>query len=235
MLAYYRQRLTQQEVLLDSIQALKGLHSGSVTLVSGEGFLESLAQPLARFSELYPRIELIVNVCGSNEVIRQVVEDEAHIGLVFNPAADPKIRSHAHQRQPVCVITAPDHPLTDEPGPIQLRALEDYRVALPAVSYGIRQILLQAEHQLGITVQPTLTCSTFAMLKHFAMQGGVTLLPTFVVEEEIKAGTLRALPLQHEVFSSPQTHLISRLGRQLSVGANRLMGMLLQDMTAFRN
>ncbi|KPB94332.1 LysR family transcriptional regulator [Pseudomonas syringae pv. tomato] len=46
---------------------------------------------------------------------------------------------------------------------------------------------------------------------------------------------MRALPLQDEVFSSPQTHLISRLGRQLSVGANRLMGMLLQDMTAFRS
>ncbi|WP_240996636.1 LysR substrate-binding domain-containing protein, partial [Pseudomonas viridiflava] len=72
-------------------------------------------------------------------------------------------------------------------------------------------------------------------LKHFAMQGGVTLLPTFVVEEEINSGKLRALPLQHEVFSSPQTHLISRLGRQLSVGASRLMGMLLQDMAAFRN
>jgi DNA-binding transcriptional LysR family regulator len=73
------------------------------------------------------------------------------------------------------------------------------------------------------------------MLKHFAMQGGVTLLPTFVAEEEIKAGKLVALPLQNAVFSSPQTHLISRLGRHLSVGANRLMGMLLQDMTAFRN
>ncbi len=131
VLAYYRQRLTQQEVLLDSIQALRGLHSGSVTLVSGEGFLESLAQPLAKFSALYPRIELIVNVCGSNEVIRQLVEDEAHIGLVFNPAADPKIRSHAHQRKPVCVVTAPDHPLTQQPGPIELKTLAEYRLALP--------------------------------------------------------------------------------------------------------
>jgi DNA-binding transcriptional LysR family regulator len=235
VLAYYRQRLTQQEDLLDSIQALRGLHSGSVTLVSGEGFLESLAQPLARFSTLYPKIELTVNVCGSNEVIRQVVEDEAHIGLVFNPAPDPKIRSHAHQRQPVCVVTGPEHPLAKESGPIELKTLDRYQLALPAVSYGIRQILLEAEHQLGISVRPVLTCSTFAMLKHFAMQGGITLLPTFVVEEEIKAGKLLALPLQNEVFSSPQTHLISRLGRQLSVGANRLMGMLLQDMAAFRS
>lgn len=235
VLAYYRQRLAQQEVLLDSIQSLRGLHSGSVTLVSGEGFLESLAQPLARFSMLYPRIELTVNVCGSNEVIRQVVEDEAHIGLVFNPAADPKIRSHAHQRQPVCVVTGPDHPLAKEPGPVALGTLDRYQLALPAVSYGIRQILLEAEHQAGISVRPVLTCSTFAMLKHFAMQGGITLLPTFVVEEELKAGKLLALPLQSEVFSSPQTHLISRLGRQLSVGANRLMSMLLQDMTAFKS
>jgi DNA-binding transcriptional LysR family regulator len=235
VLAYYRQRLAQQEVLLDSIQSLRGLHSGSVTLVSGEGFLESLAQPLARFSMLYPRIELTVNVCGSNEVIRQVVEDEAHIGLVFNPAADPKIRSHAHQRQPVCVVTGPDHPLAKEPGPVALGTLDLYQLALPAVSYGIRQILLEAEHQAGISVRPVLTCSTFAMLKHFAMQGGITLLPTFVVEEELKAGKLLALPLQSEVFSSPQTHLISRLGRQLSVGANRLMSMLLQDMTAFKS
>jgi DNA-binding transcriptional LysR family regulator len=235
VLAYYRQRLAQQEVLLDSIQSLRGLHSGSVTLVSGEGFLESLAQPLARFSTLYPRIELTVNVCGSNEVIRQVVEDEAHIGLVFNPAADPKIRSHAHQRQPVCVVTGPDHPLAKEPGPVELGNLDRYQLALPAVSYGIRQILLEAEHQAGISVRPVLTCSTFAMLKHFAMQGGITLLPTFVVEEELKAGKLLALPLKSEVFSSPQTHLISRLGRQLSVGANRLMSMLLQDMAAFKS
>lgn len=235
VLVYYRQRLTQQEVLLDSIQSLRGLHSGSVTLVSGEGFLESLAQPLARFSRLYPKIELTVNVCGSNEVIRQVVEDEAHIGLVFNPAPDPKIRSHARQRQPVCVITAPEHPLAKEKSSVRLETLDSYQLALPAVSYGIRQILLQAEHELGVTVRPTLTCSTFAMLKHFAMQGGVTLLPTFVAEEEIRAGQLVALPLQTDVFSSPQTHLISRVGRQLSVGANRLMGMLLQDMTAFRS
>ncbi|GFM82659.1 LysR family transcriptional regulator [Pseudomonas cichorii] len=235
VLAYYRQRLTQQEVLLESIQALRGLHSGSVTLVSGEGFLESLAQPLAKFSLLYPKIELIVNVCGSNEVIRQVVEDEAHIGLVFNPAADPKIRSHAHQRQPVCVVTGPNHPLAQEKGPLELKGLDRYQLALPGVSYGIRQILLQAEHQLGVSVKPVLTCNTFAMLKHFAMHGGVTMLPTFVIEEEMKAGKLLALPLQHEVFSSPQTHLISRLGRQLSVGASRLMTLLLQEMTAFNN
>lgn len=234
VLGYYRQRLTQQEVLLDSIQALRGLHSGSVTLAVGEGFLDSLSLPLTHFSTLYPKVELIVNVCGSNELIRQVVEDEAHIGLVFNPAADNKLRSHAQHSHPVCVVVHPSHILASAPGPIPLQGLDEFRLALPSVSYGIRQILLAAEHQEGVSLVPTLTCSTFALLKRFAMQGGVTLLPTFVVEEEIKAGTLLALPLRNPVFSSPQTHLISRLGRQLSVASSRVLQLLLQEMPAFK-
>jgi DNA-binding transcriptional LysR family regulator len=111
--------------------------------------------------------------------------------------------------------------------------LDQYWLALPAVSYGIRQILTLAEHQLGVSLVPTLTCSTFAMLKRYAMQGGVTLLPQFVVEEELARGQLVALPLHHDVFSQPEAQLITRLGRQLGVGASRLLAML-QEMSAFK-
>ncbi|MFF7710716.1 LysR substrate-binding domain-containing protein [Pseudomonas sp. NPDC007930] len=234
VLEYYRQRLAQQEVLLDSLQALRGLQSGTVVIASGEGFIEALAQPLARFSERYPRIELRVNVSGSNEVIRQVVEDEAHLGLIFNPANDPKLRAHVRQRQPVRAIARPDHPLALEKGAITLQGLDRHRLALPGVAYGIRQILTVAEQQLGIALSPTLTCNTLAMLKRYAMEGGVTLLPTFVVEAELHAGSLVALPLLHEVFAQPEAQLITRLGRQLSVGANRVLAMLLEDVAAFR-
>lgn len=233
VLGYYRQRLTQQEILLESLQALRGLQSGSVVLAIGEGFIDGLAEPLTRFSTLYPRVELQVNVCGTNEVIRQVVEDEAHIGLVFNPPGDPKIRSHAHCKQPVCVMVSPEHPLAQHKGPIPLKGLDGYRLGLLGVSYGIRQILTQAEHQSGISLLPTLTCNTFAMLKRFAMKGGVTLLPTFVVVDELESGKLVALPLESPVFSESQVHIISRLGRQLSVGSSRLLVQLQQEMPAF--
>lgn len=234
VLGYYRQRLTHQELLLDSLQALRGLHSGSVVLAVGEGFIDGLAGPLSHFSEQHPKVKIQVNMCGSNEVIRQVVEDEAHLGLVFNPAADPKLRSHASQPQPVCVIVNPQHPLAQETHPIELAGLDTYRLALPGVSFGIRQILTQAEQQLGVMLTPTLTCNTIAMLKRFSMHGGVTLLPTFVVDEDLEAGRLCAIALHNEIFASPRVHLISRLGRQLSVGPSRLLGMLVQEMSAFK-
>ena len=37
------------------------------------------------------------------------------------------------------------------------------------------------------------------------------------------------------VFSSPQTHLVSRLGRQLSVASSRVLQILLQELPAFRS
>lgn len=234
VMGYYRQRLSQQEVLLESLQALRGLQSGSVILAIGEGFIDGLAEPLAKFSTLYPKVELQVNVCGTNEVIRQVVEDEAHIGLVFNPPSDPKIRSHAHHKQPVCAAVSPEHPLAKTQGPLLLKGLDEYRLALLGVSFGIRQIVTQAEQQSGVSLVPTLTCNTFAMLKRFAMHGAVTLLPTFVMLDELASGKLLALPLACEVFSNSQVHLISRLGRQLSVGSSRLVNQLMQEMTAFQ-
>lgn len=235
VLGYYRQRLTHQELLLDSLQALRGLQSGSVVLAVGEGFIDGLAGPLSNFSALYPKVEIQVNVCGTNEVIRQVVEDEAHLGLVFNPTSDPKIRSHASQTQPVCVIVNPEHPLAHKTSPIPLADLDAYRLALSGVSFGIRQILTLAENQLGVMLTPTLTCNTIAMLKRFSMHGGVTLLPTFVVDEEVQGGRLCTLPLHNEIFASPRVHLISRLGRQLSMGSSRLLTILLQEMSAFKN
>ncbi|MBE2169879.1 MULTISPECIES: LysR family transcriptional regulator [unclassified Cobetia] len=256
VLEYYRQRLAQQEVLLESLQSLKGLQSGSLVLAIGEGFIEGLAGPLSRFSAHYPGIELKVNLCGTNEVIRQVVEDEAHLGLVFHPTRDPKIRTHVSRPQPVCAVVNPQHALARQFGgqplraqqfgaqegsrraagklePLSLAALASHSLALPEVSFGIRQIVAQAEHQAGVMLSPTLTCNALAMLKQFALHGGVTLLPEFVVSEEVAAGRLCRIPLQEAQFVTPHVQLISRLGRQLSDGASRLSSLLQQDMTAF--
>ena len=256
VLEYYRQRLAQQEVLLESLQSLKGLQSGSLVLAIGEGFIEGLAGPLSHFSARYPGIELKVNLCGTNEVIRQVVEDEAHLGLVFHPTRDPKIRTHVSRPQPVCAVVNPQHALVRQFGgqplgaqqfeaqegsrraagkaePLSLAALASHSLALPEVSFGIRQIVAQAEHQAGVMLSPTLTCNALAMLKQFALHGGVTLLPEFVVSEEVAAGRLCRIPLQEAQFVTPHVQLISRLGRQLSDGASRLSSLLQQDMTAF--
>lgn len=208
--------MAQQDLLMESLQALHGLQSGTISLAVGEGYIEDVSPVLSQFSEKYPSVELIISVCGSNEVLRQITEDEAHIGVVFNPARDPKIRSHASAIHPLCAVVNMQHPLREVEGSIELNQLQNYRLALTEASHGIRQIVALAEDELGIMLTPSLICNNLALLKSYARNGGITLLPAFMVSGDHEE--LCALSLHNHTFSATRTHVITRLGRQLSMG-----------------
>ena len=228
VLNYYRAHMAQQDLLMESLQALHGLQSGTISLAVGEGYIEDVSPVLSQFSEKYPSVELVISVCGSNEVIRQITEDEAHIGVVFNPARDPKIRSHVSAIHPLCAVVNNQHPLCSFERDIELNQLKNYRLALTGASHGIRQIVAQAEDELGLMLTPSLVCNNLALLKSFARNGGVTLLPAFMVSGEQDG--LRALPLHNQAFSATRTHVITRLGRQLSMGGGKLLKLIKSDM-----
>uniref|UniRef100_UPI0036D93578 LysR substrate-binding domain-containing protein n=1 Tax=Streptomyces rochei TaxID=1928 RepID=UPI0036D93578 len=81
---------------------LRGLRSGHVTVVLGEGFVsDMLAGPMQTFCKQYPGIRVNLDLAGTNDVMRKVTEDEGEIGLVYNPPLDPKIVSRASKLQPM--------------------------------------------------------------------------------------------------------------------------------------
>lgn len=230
LLEYYHQHIAQQELLLDSLQSLRGLQSGSITLAIGEGYIESVSTIVSSFSSRYPGIRIQIEVCGSNEVIRSIVEDEAHIGILFNPARDTKLRSHLSFIHPLCVIAHPDHPITHYDGLVEIQNIVQYRVALPRVSHGIRQMVGVVEEDTGISLDPVMVCNNLMMLKTYARDGGLTLLPSFMVQKEVSENTLVALPLHHARFSDTETHIVTRLGRQLGSGVNKLLQQILSSL-----
>jgi DNA-binding transcriptional LysR family regulator len=82
--------MTEQDLLMDTLQSLKGLQSGTVSIAIGEGYIDDISSVLCLFSAKYPSIKIKVSACGSNELLRQISEDEAHIGVVFHPGRGPK-------------------------------------------------------------------------------------------------------------------------------------------------
>ena len=234
VLAYYRSHMTEQDLLMDTLQSLKGLQSGTVSIAIGEGYIDDISSVLCLFSAKYPSIKIKVSACGSNELLRQISEDEAHIGVVFHPGRGPKIRTHCQVVHPVCAVVNREHPLFATQEPIDLNQLNQYRLALPDVSHGVRHIIAEAEEDSGITLTPTLVRNNLSTLKPYALHGGVTLLPVFMAQEEIDQNKLRAIPLDNPVFSSTKTHVVTRLGRQLSVGAAQLLQLMTQEMRSLK-
>jgi len=236
VLGYYRETKNSEESCLAKLSALQGLQLGHIKLVIGEGFVSDLMLgPLSEFAKQFPKLTLSITLAGSNEVIRQIETDEAHIGLLFHPANHPGIRSHVISQQPICAVVNPGHPLTQSTEPLLLNALLGYPIALSESSFGVRQLLALAEFKQRLRFTPTLTSNSIAVLKQFVRTDmGITLLPEFVISSEIIDRQLVALPLADDILNSGETHMVTRLGRQLPNGAQQLLNHLMQWMKAFR-
>lgn len=237
VLKYYRELLSCEETCVARLQSLQGLRRGHIKLAVGEGFVGDLmAGPLPEFNRLYPDLTLSISVGGTNEVSRQIEEDEAHIGLLFHPGSHTRIRSQLISCQPICIIVSPKHPLAKRQSPVKLEELLDYSVALLESRFGVRQLLAMAEFQQRIRFQPTLTTDSIPVLKHFARSNmGFTLLPEFVVSREVEDKQLIAIPVEDAMLASGEAHIVTRLGRQISEGPNKLLQHLMLWMKAFND
>lgn len=232
----FRHWTADQADTVAKLRELQGLKRGHVDIVLGEGFVSDLMSgPLAKFWQRHPQLTMAFDLAGTTEVVNAVAEDRAHIGLVFNPGPDPRIRIATASRQPLCAILPPDHALARLNRPLKLRELEGQPLGLMHASYGTRQILAMAEAAERITLAPKLTTSAISVLRHFVTSGlGLTLLPAFAVATDLAEGALAAVPIDNRLLAASKACVITRLGRELPAAASHLLRHLGGQMRAFK-
>ncbi|MHA7685359.1 LysR family transcriptional regulator [Cupriavidus sp. PET2-C1] len=237
LVEYYRQHTSHKEDVLNKLGEVAGLVRGHIDLVLGEGFVGDLmAEPLQVFWKKHPHLTVSLSLAGTNEVLRRVAEDQAHIGLVYNPPVSASIRSRAAIRQPMCLIAKPDHPLVALKREPVLRDIAGHDLAMMHGSYGTRQAIELASQLEHLRLVPKLTTDSISVVKHFVKAGlGVGLLPAFAVTQEIDAGDLVAIPINNRILASAEAHIVTRLGRQLPIASNQLLLQLISTMRAFRD
>ncbi|RVU13239.1 LysR family transcriptional regulator [Methylobacterium oryzihabitans] len=237
LLDYHRRQRADRDDTLAKLGELKDLQRGHIDVVLGEGFVGELMSGLLQgFWARHPDLTMTLDLAATNDVVRTVIEDEAHLGLVYNPPPEPRLRAHARVRHPIRVVTRAEHPLAAQPGPLRLRDLAPYRLGLMHPAYGIRQIIAGAEQAEGVRLTAALTTSSISVLKHFVSAAdGVTLLPAFCAAEEIAADRLAAHALAHPSLNAVEARVVTRLGRQLPAAAGRLLKHLCGGMAPGRS
>ncbi|CAM4259251.1 LysR family transcriptional regulator [Comamonas aquatilis] len=235
ILDYYRQHMAHRHDMLAKMDALRGLHSGSVQVVSGEGFAQELIDgPIRQFRQQYPGVSISLEIYGTNEIMRRVREDEAEVGLVYYPPADSHITARGSARQPMHAIVNPHHALSKAQS-TSLQELTQWPIALLQGVYGIRQLVEYAEQTDRIRLSPALTSNLISVLISFVTTGqGVTLLPPCSITTELTQGRVCAIPVNSPTFQNAEMQLITRTGRHLSPAANRFLQYCMQGMQAFQ-
>ena len=212
---YYRESITQRETLVSSIQALRGLRAGQVELAVGEGFVNVLSALLQSFAASHPGLRMSVKVAGTLEVMRQVRDDEAHIGLAFHSPPDPKLNVRATFAQPIRLIAHPRHPLSSKPS-VTLSEVVQHRLCLPESSFRIGQMInLAGEHE-RVSLDAHMSTNSLHLLREMAKSGMyATLLPEIAAATELGRGELTAVPIDSAALQDTALTVICRLGRTL--------------------
>ena len=236
LIEYFREQLAHKDDLISRLQELRGLRTGNVNVILGEGFVSDvLAGPIQLFCKQYPGIKLNLDLGSTNDVIRRVSEDEGEIGLVYNPPGDPKIVSRAIKRQPMMAIVKPNFLRRSKTKSMSVQELATYPIAATHPTYGTRQMLQAVEFAEKIRLEPVVTTNSIGLLKQFAMSGlGLVVLPAFAVTMEVEAGTLLAIEIDHPILMKAEAHLVTRVGRKLSVASNKMLQLMSSQMRAFR-
>ncbi|WP_110655064.1 LysR family transcriptional regulator [Salinicola halimionae] len=236
-LDYCRQRGNLDDAFIGRLEAYQRLETGTISLVVGEGFINDLIDaPLKAFAERYRGVRLDIEQGSTDEIIESVVEDRAHIGLMFHERVHPQIRFWASSGQPLLAICPVDHLLAREPQPISLQRLSETPMALWKPGHGVRRLVDQAFVQAGLRPQVAVETNSMAVLRRAVVAGmGITLLPRFAVAQELAEGSVVALAVGSALFQNSQAHMITRVGRRQPQASLKLLRHLGSWMQAFRS
>jgi len=231
---YARRQLDVQATFYAEVDNLRHASRGHVDLVLGEGMLDLFFEPLiADFVRGHPQVTLAVNVASTAGSVDLIVEDKAHIGLVFQPPHDVRLRSHhSTPSAPIQAIAHRSHPLARIGRPLQLSDLLDYPGAAMMDSFGVRQHVQAAELSEQVQLRNVVTTSSFKLLWQFADAGLGYALTTASTRFTSRIGMpdVVALPMANPILNRGSTHVMTRVGRHLSPAVHALLAHLVEGI-----
>lgn len=228
LIEHYSEQLRLNEAFDAKLSDVRGLRTGRIHLAIGEGFIgQPLSNMLVRFNAKHPGLFVNAHMsASSNEVVRLVAEDDAHLGLVFQSSEDPRIRVLTSVRQPLCAIMNRTHPLAGHKL-LKLADLKPHRLCLPESSFRTRQLLQAAELQERVSLQPCITSNSITLLKSLLESGDFfTVLPELAVSKEVENGQFASVPIDSTALQAAAVQLICRLGRRLPPAPLRMLAAL---------
>jgi len=210
------------------IDDLRGLKRGHVIIYAVEGVVAEFLFPLlAEFNRNYPNISFDIQVTGTDDVLRALVEDRGDIGLAFSPEANPDILPIRQTVHPVVAVALPDHAIASSTT-LQVAELNRHVCGLPDRTFGVRRVLDEALARAEAPTKPFLQVNSIEMAKAFVRAGmGLTVLPEFAVDTERKRGEFVTVQLCEDSGAISATLVLcAHRDRHLSAAARKVLGVL---------
>lgn len=235
LLEFWHGYRSHQEKLEDQLQAIKGLQQGQVRVAISEGYVDTLVDNvLAPFCKQFPQLDISLDTLPVDDVLKEVAENRAHIGLAYNPPAHPHIECRAASAQPLVLLLPADHPLVTRGTAVTLEEMLACPLVLTPGTFGIGHAIRLLEFTEGIEIRPALLSNSMAALKRLVASGHfAALIGEFAAYREIAAGELAVVPVDHPLLLGVEAKLLVKSGRPLAAAAQELLDWMLRRLPMF--
>ncbi|NKC29329.1 LysR family transcriptional regulator [Falsiroseomonas selenitidurans] len=227
LLHHGREATQLTERLRADLDALRGVRRGHVVLRLVESFAASgLAGALAAFRSAYPAVTLDVAVVGSEAILAALHDRTCHLGIAFNPGADPEVEVLASAPEPLAVMLAPGHRLADAAS-LTLADLAGLPLVAPSHLGSSRALFDTACRAARAPIRPVLETNSAHVAAAFVADGkGVAVMVPRVLALHLALGKVRAVPLADPLLNGGRVALLARRGRRLPAAAEALSASL---------
>ncbi|UAW64707.1 LysR family transcriptional regulator [Mycoavidus sp. HKI] len=230
LLEYYRRNRMLQADFEAGLQELRGMQRGSIYIATLKAYSDLLVEDaLSDFCSKYAHLNVSVKEFNtSDQVVTEILEDGTHIGIMSHHClTDPEISYRMRKSIPICMLVNKSHPLVGK-RIVTFTEVARYPIALPPPPFILWNIIRSVESAEKIQLIPGIISDSLAARKKFASIGpGGTLMSPLAAQQEIKAGQLVALTIDHPTFnSSLEFCLIVKAGRPRSPAINQLLELL---------
>ena len=229
--AAVRRSMADVRSAISQIEQLRGVVRGTVRLGCAESVASDLIPAsIAHYQQTHPAVQFHITSGVTANLVASLFQDAVDLILVHDPQPNDQLKVLASQRQPLCALVRPGHPLAAQPT-LRLTDCQKYAVALGNQTFGSRQLIDAIVARSSISLKVVMEASSVQALKEFSRQTDAVSFQYLIgTRREVERGELVAIPLVDRSVAQTRFVLAVRTGRMLPIASQSFASMLEQTI-----
>ncbi len=218
--------LFRYEKLVIELQEMRKIISGTIHISTIYSIgLHELPPYITRFLKDFPSVNVRVEYRRSNLVYDDIVHNAVDLGLVAYPQKARQIEIIPFHEDRLVLICNPDHPFASRKN-IDLADIAAQKIIGFDQDIPTRRATDQIFRDARLEADPVMEFDNIETVKRAVeIDAGVAIVPAATVDQEVKQGLLKLIPLKGKQFTRPLA-IIHRKGRVLTPAMKKFIANL---------
>ncbi len=214
------------EKLASELQEMKKVISGTIRISTIYSIgLHELPPYIKKFLHDFPSVNVRIEYRRSNLVYEDILHNSVDFGLVAFPQKLRQIETLPFRNDRLVLITHPNHPLAKTTD-VDLKSLAGHKFIGFDPDIPTRKAVDQIFRDNKLEITPVMEFDNIETVKRAVeIDHGIAIVPQATVQQEIRQGTLAAIPFKGKEFTRPLA-ILHRKGRVLTPAMKKFIDVL---------